>query len=63
MKILKRVSAVIIFLLAVFFGAQVTDSHGVWGNVGIFGTFIIIAISFFFMWGAIALWKSTRKKE
>jgi len=63
MKILKRVSAVIIFLLAAFFGAQVTDSHGVWGNVGLVSTIIIIMISFSLMWGAIALWKSTKKKE
>ena len=63
MKTLKRLSAVIIFLVAAFFGAQVLDPYGVWGDVGVFGSLIIVMISFGIMAGAVSLWRSTVKKK
>ena len=63
MKTIKRIGAAVIFLLAAFFGAQVLDPYGGWGDVGGFGTFIIVMFSFGFMTGAISLWRSTLTKK
>lgn len=58
MKTWKRIFAAVLFLGAAFFGAQVTDPYGVWGNPGLFATLLIVILSFSIMAGAVSLWRS-----
>lgn len=58
---MKRFYAVMIFLVAAFFGAG-TQSN-LYGDISGFLTFIIIAASFAFMWFAVGLWKSEGNKK
>lgn len=58
---MKRFYAVLIFLVAAFFGAG-TQSD-LYGNISGFLTFLIVAISFAFMWFAVGLWKSAKHRE
>lgn len=57
----RKTIAVIIFLVAAFFGANITG--GMFGKIGGLASFIVVLVSIFFMWLAIDIWKGEKKDE
>lgn len=55
----RRLVGVIIFLIAAFFGVNITGS--MFGKIGGLVSFFVISVSFFFMWLAIGIWKGISK--
>lgn len=47
------------FLIAAFFGANITS--GMFGKIGGLASFFVVLVSIFFMWLAIDIWKDAKK--
>lgn len=58
---MKKIISVVIFLIAAFLGAGIKTR--LYGDISIFLTIIIIAVSFGIMNLAVELWKSDMKNE
>jgi predicted tellurium resistance membrane protein TerC len=57
----RKTIAVFVFLVAAFLGAG-TQSD-LYGHIHPILTFLIVAVSFLFMWLAIDIWKGAKKDE